>query len=439
MRIAVLGIGYVGTVTAACLADAGHAVVGIDPDRTKVRALASGTSPVVEPELDVIVRRVVHQGTLRATSDVVTGLQGAQVAIVCVGTPSRPNGRVDVQQVERAAVELGEHIARSDGVGHLTIVVRSTVPPGTVEDVFLPRVAAVAGPAAGESFAVCMCPEFLREGSGVADFHNPPFTVIGSTDDRATEAVRGLFEDLPAKCIVTDVRSAEALKYACNSFHALKIGFANELGRLLRTLDVDSRTVMELFVEDTRLNIAPAYLQPGFAFGGSCLPKDLRAVLSLARANDVDLPMLSGLLSTNELTIRSLVNEVLATGARRIALFGLSFKAETDDLRESPYVELAETLIGKGIDLTIYDPVVRPELLVGANRRFVNERLPHLQRLLADSAAEALLGAAGVVVGVSTPEVRDALTTDPPAHVFDLVGTLGADIEALPGYRGGSW
>jgi GDP-mannose 6-dehydrogenase len=251
--------------------------------------------------------------------------------------------------------------------------------------------------------------------------------------------VRHLLDDVPAKSIVTDLRSAEALKYACNSFHALKIGFANEIGRLLRPLRVDSRAVMEIFVEDTRLNISPAYLQPGFAFGGSCLPKDLRAMLSLARVHDVDLPMLVGLMNTNDLAIRSMANEVLASGARRVALLGLSFKAETDDLRESPYVELAEVLLGKGVELAIYDPVVRPELLVGANRRFVDERLPHLRRLLADSALDALSGAAAVIVGVSTPEVRDAVSTVPPAHIFDLVGTLGPEIEALPGYVGGSW
>jgi GDP-mannose 6-dehydrogenase len=438
MRIAVLGVGYVGTVTAACLADSGHDVVGIDPDLTKVRALASGTSPVVEPELDVIVRRAVREGRLRATDDAAAGLAGAEIAIVCVGTPSKPNGGVDLSHLERAAIELGEHIARSDD-DYLAIVVRSTVPPGTVGEVFHSIVATVAGPAGAASFGVSMCPEFLREGSGVADFHNPPFTVIGCEDERVTEIVRLLFDDLAAKSIVTDLRSAEALKYACNAFHAVKIGFANEIGRLLRPLGVDSRQVMEIFVEDTRLNISPSYLQPGFAFGGSCLPKDLRAMLSLARANDVDLPMLTGLMTSNELTVKSIVNEVLGTGARRVALLGLSFKAETDDLRESPYVELAEALLGKGRELAIYDPVVRPEMLVGANRRFVDERLPHLRRLLADSAADALSGAMGVIVGVSTPEVREAIIIDPPAHILDLVGSLGPEIESLPGYVGGSW
>jgi GDP-mannose 6-dehydrogenase len=439
MRIAVLGVGYVGTVTAACLADSGHDVVGVDPDLTKVRALASGTSPVVEPELDVIVRRVVRQGRLRATNDVELGLHDAQIAIVCVGTPSKPNGGVDLTHLERAAVELGEHLSERAGDGYLAILVRSTVPPGTVDDVFSPRVAAVAGADAVGSFGVSMCPEFLREGSGVADFYDPPFTVIGSADGRVTEIARAIFDDLPAKSIVTDIRSAEALKYACNSFHAMKIGFANEIGRLLRTLNVDSRTVMQIFVEDTRLNISPAYLQPGFAFGGSCLPKDLRALLSMARANDVDLPMLSGLLSTNELSIKSTVNEILASGARQVALLGLSFKAETDDLRESPYVELAEVLIGKGIELAIYDPVVRPELLVGANRRFIDERLPHVGRLLADSAAEAVRGVTGVIICISTPEIREAVLGAPPRHIFDLVGTLGSEIESLPGYVGTSW
>jgi GDP-mannose 6-dehydrogenase len=437
MKIAVLGVGYVGTVTASCLADAGHQVVGIDPDTTKVAALAAGASPVVEPELDAVVRRAVDSGRLQATQDVVEGLKGVDIAIVCVGTPSRSNGSVDLTHLEQAAREIGEHVARTDG--YLAVIVRSTVPPGTVADVVHAAVAKTAGDGSERRFGVVMCPEFLREGSGVADFRNPPFSVIGSDDERATAVVRELFDPLPGRVIVTSLSTAESLKYACNAFHAVKISFANEMGRVLRSVGVDSREVMDIFVQDDRLNIAPAYLRPGFAFGGSCLPKDLRAVLSLARFNDVELPMLSGVISTNDQVVRSLAREVLATGARRIALLGLSFKAETDDLRESPYVDLAELLIGKGTNLTIFDPVVRPELLFGANRRFVEERLPHLKGLLADSAESALDGASVVIVGVSTPEVREAILDASPTHVFDLVGALGPSIESLPGYVGVSW
>ncbi len=436
MNIAVLGVGYVGTVTAACLADAGHEVVGIDPDMTKVAALAAGTSPVVEPELDAVVRRAVDSGRLRATQDVVEGLKGVDIAIVCVGTPSRSNGSVDLTHLEQAARELGEHVARTDG--YLAVIVRSTVPPGTVGDVVHAALAKSAGDGS-ERFGVVMCPEFLREGSGVADFRNPPFSIIGSDDERATAVVRELFDPLPGRVIVTSLRTAESLKYACNAFHAVKISFANEMGRVLRSVGVDSREVMDIFVQDDRLNISSAYLKPGFAFGGSCLPKDLRAVLSLARFNDVEAPMLTGVVNTNEMVVRSLAREVLATGARRVALLGLSFKAETDDLRESPYVDLAELLIGKGIQLTIFDPVVRPELLFGANRRFVEDRLPHLRGLLADSADTALAGASTIVVGVSTPEVREAILEASPTHVFDLVGSLGPEIESLPGYVGVSW
>jgi GDP-mannose 6-dehydrogenase len=437
MRIAVLGVGYVGTVTAACLADSGHEVVGIDPDPTKVRALAAGSSPVVEPELDAIVARAVEAGRLRATQNVLEGLEGADIAIICVGTPSLPNGGVDLSNLEQAALDLGEHVARIDD--YLAVVVRSTVPPGTVAELVHPTIAKMAGPGGTEKFGVAMCPEFLREGSGVADFYHPPFTIIGCDDEQVAGVVGRLFASLPGEPVVASTGTAEALKYACNSFHALKISFANEIGRLLRTLGVDSRAVMDIFVEDDRLNIAPVYLRPGFAFGGSCLPKDLRAVVNLARFNSVDLPMLNAVLTTNEMVVRNLAREVLDTGARRVALLGLSFKAETDDLRESPNVELAEVLLGKGIELRIFDPVVRPDLLLGANRRFVEQRLPHLQRLLAGSAREALADAEAVIVAVATPEVCEAVLDADPRFLFDLVGTLGPEIESRPGYAGVSW
>ena len=386
--------------------------------------------------MDRVVARVVRSGRLQATADAKEGLAGVELAIACVGTPSRSNGTVDLTHLEEAGRELGEHVARTEGF--LSIVVRSTVPPGTVEDLVHPVVAKAAG-GSTDRFGVAMCPEFLREGSGVADFRNPPFTVIGADDERVAPVVRRLFDGLPGQTIVTDLRTAESLKYACNAFHALKIGFANEMGRLLRSLGVDSREVMRIFVEDTHLNVSPAYLRPGFAFGGSCLPKDLRAVLSLARLNSVDLPVLGALAHTNDLVVRTVVNEVLASGSRTVALLGLSFKAETDDLRESPYVELAESLLGKGIDLKIHDPIVRRDLLLGSNRRFVEQRLPHLHRLLVDSASCALEDATAAIVAVSTAELRQAVLDAAPDHVFDLVGTLGPEIESMPGYTGVSW
>ncbi len=362
-------------------------------------------------------------------------MKGVDIAIVCVGTPSRSNGSVDLTHLEQAARELGEHVARTDG--YLAVIARSTVPPGTVGDACTPRWP--SRPATGATASASSCARSSCVRARAWPTSVTPLSIIGSDDEQATTVVRELFDPLPGRVIVTSLRTAESLKYACNAFHAVKISFANEMGRVLRSVGVDAREVMDIFVQDDRLNISPAYLKPGFAFGGSCLPKDLRAVLSLARFNDVEAPMLTGVVNTNEMVVRSLAREVLATGARRVALLGLSFKAETDDLRESPYVDLAELLIGKGVQLTIFDPVVRPELLFGANRRFVEDRLPHLRGLLADSADTALAGASTIIVGVSTPEVREAILEASPTHVFDLVGSLGPEIESLPGYVGVSW
>ena len=322
--------------------------------------------------------------------------------------------------------------------GQHSVVIRSTVPPGTVEDVVAP---ALTGGLAGTGITIgaAMCPEFLREGSGIADFFAPPFLVVGTRDPRVAEAVTDLFGFLGQPVRVVDVRIAEALKYACNAFHATKVSFANEMSRLLRLLGVDSREVMSLFCEDQVLNISPAYLRPGFAFGGSCLPKDLRSLLHLARVNGADLPLLAGTLASNELVISEVVDRVAASDARAVALLGLSFKMNTDDLRESPNVELAERLIGKGFDVRIYDPVVNPARLIGANRRQVESKLPHLRRLLTHQPSDALAGADTAIVSSTDPAVLHALLTSPPRHLIDLSGRLGRDIESLPGYQGLSW
>jgi GDP-mannose 6-dehydrogenase len=319
-----------------------------------------------------------------------------------------------------------------------SVVIRSTVPPGTVDDVVLP---ALTDGLADTEIAVgaAMCPEFLREGSGIADFHAAPFVVVGTSDPCVAETVTSLcgFLDQPVR--VVDVRTAEALKYACNAFHATKVSFTNELSRLFRLLGVDSREVMSLFCEDQILNISPAYLRPGFAFGGSCLPKDLRSLLHLARIEGADMPLLTGTLATNELVISEVVDRVAACDARTVALLGLSFKMNTDDLRESPKVELAERLIGKGFDVRIYDPVVHPARLTGANRRYVESKLPHLERLLTHEPGEALREAGIAIVSSSDPSVLEALLMTPPRHLIDLTGRLGSEVESLPGYEGLGW
>jgi GDP-mannose 6-dehydrogenase len=440
MKVAVVGLGYVGTVTAACLASRGHHVWGVEVDAAKVDEIRSGRSPVTEPGLDALVSRAVADGRLRATTSCADALDRADVSLVCVGTPSEARGATDLSHIRRAVDDLvaALHVVTPPSSGRHTVVIRSTVPPGTVENMVTPTLAeGLAG--AQITVAAAMCPEFLREGSGIADFFSSPFLVVGTSDPGAAQAVTDLFGFLDQPVRVVDVRTAEALKYACNAFHATKVSFANEVARLFRLLGVDSREVMALFCEDQVLNVSPAYLRPGFAFGGSCLPKDLRSLLHLARMNGADLPLLAGTLVTNELVINEAVDRVLACDGRTIALLGLSFKMDTDDLRESPNVELAERLIGKGFDVRIYDPVVNPARLVGANRRHVESKLPHLRRLLTHQPAEALRGADVAVVSSSEHAVREALLAIPPPHLIDISGRLGTEVESLPGYEGLGW
>jgi GDP-mannose 6-dehydrogenase len=322
--------------------------------------------------------------------------------------------------------------------GSHSVVIRSTVPPGTVDKHVAPALERGLN-GVGLRFGAAMCPEFLREGSGISDFYAPSLVIAGTADSEVAAAVTELFGFLAQPVQVVPPRVAESLKYACNAFHATKVSFANEVARLLRLLDVDSRQVMDLFCQDDVLNISPRYLRPGFAFGGSCLPKDLRSLLYMARLNGADLPLLSATLTTNELSISEVIDRVIAHNARAVALFGLSFKASTDDLRESPNVELAERLIGKGFDVRIYDQVVNPSRLVGANLRYINARLPHLRRLLADQPEDALTGADVAIVSAAGSEVVGALLKSPPLHLIDLSGRLGAGVEALAGYEGLGW
>jgi GDP-mannose 6-dehydrogenase len=440
MKVAAVGLGYVGTVTAACLASRGHDVWGVDVDAAKVDEIRAGRSPVAEPGLDALVAQTVAAGTLHATNSCADALDQADLSLVCVGTPSAARGGTDLSYVRRAVDDIvaAMRVVRPPASCQHSVVIRSTVPPGTVEDVVMP---ALTDGLAGTEITIgaAMCPEFLREGSGIADFFASPLVVVGTTDSRVAQAVTDVFGLLDQPVRVVDVRIAETLKYACNAFHATKVSFANEVSRLFRLLGVDSREVMALFCEDQVLNISPAYLRPGFAFGGSCLPKDLRSLLHLARLNGADLPLLAGTLATNELVINEAVDRVVACDGRIVALLGLSFKMDTDDLRESPNVELAERLIGKGFDVRIYDPVVNPARLVGANRRHVESKLPHLKRLLAYEPAEALRGADVAVVSSSEHAVLEALLTVPPPHLIDISGRLGGEVESLPGYEGLGW
>lgn len=439
MRVTIVGLGYVGAVTAAGLAARGHVVTGVDVDEGKVALLAAGRSPVVEPGLPELIAAGVASGRLTATTQMSVALDRAEVCLVCVGTPSGLHGETDLAFLARALGQVRAALphATPPASGLLSVVVRSTVPPGTGDQVVVPAFADAADD--GWEVGTAMCPEFLREGCGVADFYDPPFLVVG-TDHPGTRAqLDELFAFLDTGSHQVDVRTAEALKYACNAFHATKVSFANEVARVFRAYGVDARKVMEIFCEDHKLNIAAAYLRPGFAFGGSCLPKDLRSLHHMARESDVDVPLLFGTLASNELVVREVVDRIVATGHRRVGMLGLSFKADTDDVRESPSVDLAERLVGKGFEVRIFDPVLVPEDLVGENRAHLASRLPHLSRLLAPTPEQALAGAQIAVVSCATPESRAALVAAAPPVVVDLHGALGADVEALAGYGGTGW
>lgn len=437
MKVAVLGLGYVGSVTAACLAKEGHHVVGVDLDVRKVDLINEGRSPIIEPGLDDLVAEARRSGRLRAVTNLVEGVAGADVSIVCVGTPSQANGEIDLRFVERVAADIGQILAASSDP-HV-VMFRSTMLPGTVESCLVPILEASSGRQRGPALGVAMCPEFLREARGIKDFYDPPFTVVGTSDASAAVAVQRLLSFLDAPVHVVDLAVAESLKYACNAFHAVKVSFANEIGRLCQASGADSRQVMELFCQDTQLNVSPVYLRPGFSFGGSCLPKDVRALVHRARSLDLDLPLVASTLASNDIHLRKAFDWVLATGSRSVALFGLSFKSGTDDLRESPCVELAELLVGKGIDLRIYDANVRPGQLYGANEVYVERHLPHLSRLLVASPGEALEGASCAVVSAADASVVAALTAQPPGFLLDVSGSLGAAVEALSGYAGVAW
>jgi GDP-mannose 6-dehydrogenase len=441
MKVAVFGLGYVGTVTAACVARQGHDVWGVDVDGLKVELLNHGHSPVVEPGLDEMIASELGHGRLHATTNAAEAVDGADLVLVCVGTPSSPQGKTDLSYVERSIRDIALAIGSTAPPpgGFRAIVVRSTVPPGTVDGPVTRILQDVLNRRVGDGFATGMCPEFLREGSGIMDFFAPPVAVLGTADPRVAAVVADLFAFLDTPIRIASVTTAEALKFACNAFHATKVSFTNELARLFRHFDVDAREMMELFCEDHTLNIAASYLRPGFAFGGSCLPKDLRALLYLGRMNSVELPVLAGTMTSNQLTVSDIVDRVVASGAYRIALLGLSFKMLTDDLRESPNVELAETLVGKGFDLRIYDPIVHPARLVGANRRYVESKLPHLRKLLVDSPHEAVTAIDLAIVSTSDAGVVEALVSSPPPRLIDLHGRLGSAVEALPCYEGAAW
>jgi len=404
LRISIFGLGYVGTVSAGCLADDGHEVVGVDPLPTKVDLINRGQSPIIETDIGEIIAATVKAGRLRATSDPVEAIRETELSFVCVGTPSQANGNLDLRYIRRICEQIGEAV-KSKSARH-TVVIRSTILPGTMHKMVIPTLEEFSGKKAGVDFGVCNNPEFLREGSAVKDFRQPPKTVIGESDQASGDILAALYKKLEAPLIRTNLETAEMVKYVDNSWHALKIGFANEIGTLGKSLGVDAHEVMKIFCQDRKLNISTAYLSPGFAFGGSCLPKDLRALSYQAKMHDLQLPILTSILPSNEMQIARGVQLITEKGHTRVGILGFSFKAGTDDLRESPLIEVIERLIGKGYDLRIYDKNVNIASLVGANRDFILNHIPHISKLMVSDIGAVLNHAQTVVIGNKDPDFK---------------------------------
>ena len=404
LRISIFGLGYVGCVSAACFAKAGHHVIGVDVNPTKVEIINSGKSPIVEHGMNELLAEVVKERRLVTTTDPERGVTESDLSLICVGTPSNPNGSLDLSHVKHVCNEIGSALKKKE-TRHI-VVIRSTVLPGTVHNTVIPALEEASGKKAGKDFGIAINPEFLREGSSLKDFYAPPFTLIGADDEPTAAVVRELYADVNAPVFVTALKTAEMIKYVCNCFHALKVTFANEIGNICKAAGVDSHEVMDIFCQDTKLNLSSYYLKPGFAFGGSCLPKDLRAINYKAKELDVEVPVLSSILPSNRLQIEKAIDLALRTGKKRVGVLGFSFKAGTDDLRESPMVTLIETLIGKGLQLAIYDRDVSLARLFGANKEYIEREIPHVAQLMRGSMEEVLAESEVLIVGHPAEEFR---------------------------------
>jgi GDP-mannose 6-dehydrogenase len=427
-RISIFGLGYVGAVSLACLARDGHQVVGVDVDPVKLDLIRSKKSPILEEGIQELMRDVVESGRVTVTNDAVQALRDTELSFICVGTPSAANGSQDLTFILRLAEQLGA--ALKDKQEFHTFVIRSTVQPGTVEEKIEPILERASGKRSGVDFGLCFQPEFLREGSSIRDYDHPPYTIVGGNCEQAVNSVREVFQHLEAKFLITNIRVAETLKMSCNAFHAMKITFANEIGRVSQALGIDSHEVMRLVCADQRLNISPAYLKPGFAFGGSCLPKDLRALTNIAKQHDIVLPMLSSLLASNRVHIDHAVDKILKLGRPKVGMLGLSFKTGTDDLRESPLVLVAKRLIGEGCELRIFDPEVQLSRLLGANRSYIDANIPHLKSLMCSSMSEMLDPSEVILVGLQQSALSDSLQAKvrPDHYLIDLVNLPNRDL-----------
>ncbi len=436
--ISVFGLGYVGTVTAACLAHKGNNVIGVDLSLAKVEALHSGRSPVVEPRVEELVAEGHTAGRLRASANSEYAILNSEISFLCVGTPSLRNGKLDLGHIEPVCLDIGQTLKKKNGF-HL-VVLRSTVLPGTAETLVVPALEKSSGRKLGQDFGICVNPEFMREGTAVADFLEPAMTVIGAADSRHSAVLREIYSWAPGRVFETSFRSAEMVKYVCNAWHAVKVSFANEIGTLAKALGVDAEAVIEIFTADTKLNISPTYLKPGFAFGGSCLPKDVRALNYRAKELDLKLPLFDSVLPSNDAHLKRAIEMVLGTGKRSIAILGLSFKAATDDLRESPQVQLVKHLLGEGCAIKIWDDNVSLGRLLGSNREYIEQAIPHIGSLLENDLKQILKDAQVVVIGtrgISRDQLQAHLRPD---HiVLDLVNLETARRPAAANYEGICW
>lgn len=441
MKISIFGLGYVGCVSAACLAKEGHEVIGVDPNITKVDMVNKGQSPIIENSLDEILASVVKnndsKGNLRATSDGPRAVEDSDISLICVGTPSNENGSLKLDYIKNCAKELGQGIKKKNS--YHVVVARSTILPGTVEDTIIKEVEYWSGKKAGNDFGAVMNPEFLRESTSIHDFYNPSVTVIGELDKRSGDAVEEMYYFLDAPFVRTDIRAAEMIKYANNTFHGLKVVFANEIGTICKQLGIDSHKVMDIFCMDHKLNLSSYYLKPGFAFGGSCLPKDLRAINYKAKQLDIDTPVLSSILESNRMHIERVINRIITNGKKKVGILGLSFKAGTDDLRESPLVILTEALIGKGFDIKIFDKNVTLARLFGANKEYIEKEIPHISSLMEEKAEDVIEHADIIIIGNKAEEFAEIINNTKNKKIIDLVRITDSFDKFKEDYNGICW
>lgn len=436
MKISVFGLGYVGAVSAGCLAKEGHEIIGVDPNPTKVDLINQGKAPIVEKGIAELIGNAVKNGSLKATTHAVNAVKQSDLSLICVGTPSQLNGALDLKYVRQVCEEIGTAIRDLD---HHIVVARSTMLPGTMSGLVIPVLEEFSGKKAGVDFGVCNNPEFLREGTAVYDFYHPPKTVIGETDAKSGDILASLYKDLPGPMIRTDVATAEMVKYTDNVWHALKVGFANEIGNICKAINLDGHKVMDIFCQDTKLNLSAYYMKPGFAFGGSCLPKDVRALTYKGRSLDLSLPILNSILPSNEEQVAKGLKMIVDKGRKKIGILGFSFKAGTDDLRESPMVEVIERLLGKGYDLRIYDKNVNIAKLMGANKDYILNHIPHISRHMVETVDEVLAFAETVVIGNGAEEFQEVFgKLGNQQVVIDLVRIV-KDKRSQDGYDGICW